>query len=245
MQMAGQNNINQRLDQATANSLYDINQNSSSGVEALAALSGVYSNQMDAENQLGLNAANDYARRQAAVNNELNRYAGYQDKSWDYNVNQPFQEKAAAAQALGEAGMRNKYEGLKGLVGAGVMGMQMKNTQDTNDAWLKAFQGSQSTLPAAAMTQDFSNNTPKGTQDFNTNLSKSGAMQGIIPSEISTGIANALSSVAGKSYDSYGNEMAVDKSVLKSLGSAMTPEQVDLLSKLSPEQLAIMAKMLK
>lgn len=156
MQMAGQNNINQRLDQATANSLYDINQNSSSGVEALAALSGVYSNQMDAENQLGLNAAQDYQRRQMAVGNELNRYAGYQDKAWDYNVNQPFQEKAAAAQALGEAGMRNKYEGLKGVVGAGVMGMNMQNNKEDKDALLKAFQGSQSTLPAAAMTQDFS-----------------------------------------------------------------------------------------
>jgi len=160
-QMAGQSNVTQRIDQATANSLYDINQNSSSGVEALAALSGVYSNQMDAENQLGLNAAQDYQRRQAAVNNELNRYAGYQDAQWDYNVNQPFQEKAAAAQALGEAGMRNKYEGLKGVVGAASMGLSgMGNKSATN----------QSSLPADALTQNFSPNTPKSLEQFGKSL---------------------------------------------------------------------------
>jgi hypothetical protein len=170
MQMAGQSNVAQKIDQASANALYDINQNSSSGVEALAALSGVYVNQMAQENQLGLNAAQDYERRQAMVGNELNKYAGYQDKAWDYNVNQPFQEKAAAAQALGEAGMRNKYEGMKGVVGAGVMGMKMQNANEDNAAWLKAFKDSQSSLPADALTQNYSTNTPKSLEEFGKSL---------------------------------------------------------------------------
>ena len=39
MNMAGQANVESRLDQNTANALYDINQDSTSGVEALAGLS--------------------------------------------------------------------------------------------------------------------------------------------------------------------------------------------------------------
>jgi len=250
MNMAGQANVEQRLDQASANALYDINQNSSSGVEALAALSGVYSNQMGQENQLGLNAAQDYQLRQNAVLGELNKYAEYQDKAWDYNVNQPFQEKAAAAQALGEAGMRNKYEGMKGVVGAGVMGMKMQNANENNAEWLKALQGSQSSLPADALTQNYSNNGAKASQEFSENLAKTnaatiGGAQGVLDNATIEGINAALGSVAGKTYDSYGNEMAVNKSVLNPKATTnMTPEQIALFSKLTPEQLALMAKML-
>jgi hypothetical protein len=250
MNMAGQANVQQRLDQTSANALYDINQNSSSGVEALAALSGVYSNQMGQENQLGLNAAQDYERRQAMVGNELNKYAGFQDKAWDYNVNQPFQEKAAAAQALGEAGMRNKYEGMKGVVGAGVMGMKMQNANEDNANWLKAFQGNQSSLSADALTQNYSNNGAKASQEFSENLAKTnaatiGGAQGVMDNKTLEGINTALGSVAGKSYDSYGNEMAVNKPVLNPKATTnMTPQQIALFSKLTPEQLALMAKML-
>lgn len=131
MQMAGQQNVQQRIDQSSANALYGIEQNATSGAEALAALTGVYANQMGQENQLGANAAMDYERRQQAAQSAMNTYAGWQDKAWDYNVNQPYQDKLNAAQALAQAGMTNKYQGLKSLAGVGanaIAGMNPKAT---------------------------------------------------------------------------------------------------------------------
>lgn len=124
MQMAGQTQAEQGLNQTAANALYNINQNATSAPEALAAMVGVYGNQMGAQNQLSMQAARDYNARQRELVGALDKYSGWQAKEWDYNVNQPFQEKAMAARALAGAGMNNKFQALKGLSGIGATALQ-------------------------------------------------------------------------------------------------------------------------
>jgi hypothetical protein len=116
-QLPNQVQAEQALDQSTANALYNVNQNAQSGTEALAALSGVYGNQMGAQNQLAGQAANFVQGQKQNYMNELAKYAAYQDKAFDYNVNQPFQRKMAEAQGLAGAGMNNKYQGFKSITG--------------------------------------------------------------------------------------------------------------------------------
>lgn len=240
-QMAGQTNVEQRLDQASANAMYGIEQNATSGAEALAALTGVYSNQMGQENALGLNAAQDYQRRQQAAQSAMNTYAGWQDKAWDYNTNQPYQDKLSAAQALGEAGMRNKYEGLKGVVGVGANYLKGMTPKTENVG----------SLASDALSENVGmggNEVSAETTRALENAVGMGGNQGVLSNDMATGINNALGSVAGKSYDSYGNEMAIQKSVITpKVSPQMTAEQLAQykdLKGITPEQLALIAKML-
>lgn len=129
-QLPNQVQAEQGLDQATANALYNINQNSASGTEALAALTGVYSNQMGAENQLAGQGAMFANQQNQNLINELNKYAAYQDKEFSYNVDAPFQERRAEGQALQGASMQNKFNALKDVAGIGAnlaMGMGAKS----------------------------------------------------------------------------------------------------------------------
>lgn len=124
MQMAGQDIANQNLNQTTANAIYNVNQNATSAPEALAAAANIFGSQMGAQNQLAFKAANDYQMRQRELVGALDKYAGWQNTKFNYDVIQPFQEKAAAARALAGAGMTNKFQSLKELSGIGATALQ-------------------------------------------------------------------------------------------------------------------------
>lgn len=145
MQMAGQTQAEQGLNQTAANALYNINQNATSAPEALAAMVGVYGNQMGAQNQLSMQAARDYNARQRELVGALDKYSGWQAKEWDYNVNQPFQEKAMAARALAGAGMNNKFQALKGLSGIGATALQNPDFKKLFDPKTTAVSGNSGT----------------------------------------------------------------------------------------------------
>lgn len=125
-QLPNQVQAQQGIDQSTANAMYNINQNATNSTEALAALTGVYGNQMNAQNELAGQAANFAMAQDQNFMNALNQYAGYQQQAWDYNVNQPYQAKLAEGQALTGAGMRNKYEALKTGAGIGANALMYK-----------------------------------------------------------------------------------------------------------------------
>ncbi len=126
-QMPGQDAYQQSIDQASSNALYNINQNATSGPEALAAMAGVYGSQMGAQNQMALAAAQDYQQRNAMASQALMNKGAYEDKQWMINEYQPFAEKAQAASALAEAGKINTYQAVKGLAGVGANALMMKS----------------------------------------------------------------------------------------------------------------------
>lgn len=117
-QLPNQVQAEMAINQGTANSLYNINQNATSGTEALAAITGVAANENAAMNDLSGRAAVFSQQQNQNLINQLNQYAGWQQNAWDYNVNQPYQMKLAEGQAQAAAGMQNKYEALKGGAGA-------------------------------------------------------------------------------------------------------------------------------
>ena len=117
-QLPNQVQAEMAINQNTANALYNINQNATSGTEALAAITGAVANENAAMNDLSGKAAVFSQQQNQNLMNQLNQYAGFQQQAWDYNVNQPFQMRLMEGQALAGAGMQNKYEALKGGAGA-------------------------------------------------------------------------------------------------------------------------------
>jgi hypothetical protein len=126
-QLPNQVQAEMAINQGTANSLYNINQNATSGTEALAAITGVAANENAAMNDLSGRAAVFSQQQNQNLINQLSQYAGWQQNAWDYNVNQPYQMRLAEGQALAGAGMQNKFEGFKTVMGSLAMGQANKN----------------------------------------------------------------------------------------------------------------------
>lgn len=121
-------------------------------------ISDVYGKQMDAQSNLDISAAQSYlgqqqqketdvasalqyskAAKDTKFGHDLNRH----DKMFDYNQNQPYQERAAAIQALRGSGNKNIYGGLDdlSLLGSSLfMGKNKRKSSGgggvTNKEWL-------------------------------------------------------------------------------------------------------------
>jgi hypothetical protein len=138
-QLPNQVQAEMAINQGTANSLYNINQNATSGTEALAAITGVAANENAAMNDLSGRAAVFSQQQNQNLINQLSQYANWQQNAWDYNVNQPYQMKLAEGQALAGSGMQNKYEALKGASGglANIFGQKvlMENGDGRPQTW--------------------------------------------------------------------------------------------------------------
>lgn len=116
--MPGQQQAQQQIDQNFSNTAQTIQQSATSGPEALAAILAASGQQMGAQNALAGQAEQSYMNRQAAVTNQLQGLASWQDTAWQWNEMKKFQEEAAAASALKEAGKTNLFGALN--TGAGI-----------------------------------------------------------------------------------------------------------------------------
>jgi len=185
MQMAGQDIANQNLNQTTANALYNVNQNATSAPEALAAAANIFGSQMGAQNQLAFKAANDYQMRQRELVGALDKYAGWENTKFNYDVIKPFEEKAAAARALAGAGMTNKYEALKDMSGIAATALKnpdfksMFGTSDNanatgimSDAGTENYVGGGLTQQQRTKIDSIVNGLPTQTQDISFNYPK-------------------------------------------------------------------------
>jgi hypothetical protein len=106
------------LDQNYANTSEDIMQSASSSGDALGALVKANATMQGGQNQLSMQAAQDYERRQRELSMALGTMAGYEDKQFQVNVVDKFNRDAAAASAMKNAAIQNKFGGVKGLSGA-------------------------------------------------------------------------------------------------------------------------------
>lgn len=150
LEMAGQSNLEQAQDQILANTTDSITNTASSSPEALAALVKAGANRSDAQNQIGMAAAQDYMRRQQELRGELSRVAGYQDKAWELNELTPYQDKAASASALIGGGMENIFGGLNTIAGVASNSQLIKKydqDQEKKNAAILAQAGTSNTEP--------------------------------------------------------------------------------------------------
>lgn len=193
------NNQQQAINQAFANTAYNVNQNATSAPEALAALVGAGANQMNAENQLGAQDAQSVANYRNQLQNELNTYAGWQNQAWSWDKQQPYIAKSNAAMALGNAGMNNTYQAIKGLSGVAAQGLL--NRQLTGG--LKSTEQPSQTFPATTPEEPTGilNNSkwaieqPKATLMSDANSTTNGYLSG---SAFSPEEQQALNSILAK-----------------------------------------------
>ena len=118
-QLPGQNIMEDRLGRNTSNALADLKEVSNSPSQLGANLAKVYGNQMNAENNLGIQAGQNWMNNQGLLRNQLTQLGQAQNYQFDYNKNQPYQNNMAARSALKEGSFRNLSAGVGDLSKSG------------------------------------------------------------------------------------------------------------------------------
>lgn len=118
--LPGQDLIEQKMDADTAAAYNRMNEASTNPAMSLGALSNLTARQGQNRNALGVQAANYVSNQQANLRNMQNVYGGWQNRQWDYNLNQPYQQSMAAASALRNAAMRNLQGAANSLASGGM-----------------------------------------------------------------------------------------------------------------------------
>lgn len=118
--LPGQSLIEAGIDRGQAAANRAIMESGLSGAERLAAINAGAGNRMDANTQLAMQMAQQQQQNLANYQNTLGQLAGYQEKQWQLNKQQPWMDAMEAANRLAEAGSQNIMTGLKDLSGIGV-----------------------------------------------------------------------------------------------------------------------------
>lgn len=117
--LPGASGIEGRLDQNTAGQISEIERLSDSPVMAINAASSAYSNQQAKENELGVDSANMSLHNADVLRNEEHVMGEQENRNWDYNEREAYDQKAAAIRALNNASINNKNSFWKNLFGSG------------------------------------------------------------------------------------------------------------------------------
>jgi len=115
--LPGQSGIEGRLDQTTANQIDAIERMGPGGATSLNAASAAYGNQQTKENELGVQASQQWARNQDILRSQLDRMSEWEFKKWAWDKQMPYQNKAEAIAALREGSMRNLDNAAKDTFG--------------------------------------------------------------------------------------------------------------------------------
>jgi hypothetical protein len=111
--LPGQGNIQNQLDADTANAAENLNITQQSPAAIAAGVIATWKNQMQQDARLGVQAAQNKQQltNQLYAANQVN--AGYDEKNFNYNVEQPFKRALAEAAQLEGAAVENANKGLQ------------------------------------------------------------------------------------------------------------------------------------
>lgn len=154
--LRGQSAIEGRLDQTTANQVAMLERLSLGGADMINGSSRAYGNQQDKENQLGIAASDMWSHNQDVLRNEQHIVGDQENRIWDINELQPYENTAAAIQALKEGAIRNKSSALKnvfGSLGNGIVGAGLTQS-GTGNWWDKLTNPSASSLKTGVGASD-------------------------------------------------------------------------------------------
>ena len=136
-QLPGQAAIEGRLDQTTANTVDMIKKLSAGGPEAINGAGVAYGNLLGKENELGVAGAQMRLNNNQILRNEDHTMAGYQEKKWDWEKAQPYQQTTQAIQALREGQIRNENSAWKNILGVGANFFGGMGDSNNNSDWTK------------------------------------------------------------------------------------------------------------
>jgi hypothetical protein len=116
--------IRQEMGQTLAGAVQSTNDIAGDSGASLGAIASIYGKQLGSMNQLALT---EYQAQQAAEKNlqsSLGTMADYKDRSWDFNVRQPYERALSEFYSKRSSGIANTFGGVDELVGAGTNLMQ-------------------------------------------------------------------------------------------------------------------------
>lgn len=146
--LPGQQILETQLGEKTAGMTKSLERMGAGGA-GIAGLSSIYAQEANAKRGLAGQAAQYYMGNQGQLRNQLNNYAQYEDKAWQKNIGDKYEEEAAASSALTQAGLQNTSAALGDAAGSYAYSNLMKggnanvgvtnNTSTGNPAWLQAY----------------------------------------------------------------------------------------------------------
>lgn len=116
--LPGQDVLESRLGQTTAQGVGAAQEVSTTSSDVLGVLTNLYGSQQMRQQDIGLQAAQQYSANQANLQQSLNTMAGYEEQKWKYNVLYPYQQQMAAAGQLRAEGTQQISQGLGQVAGA-------------------------------------------------------------------------------------------------------------------------------
>lgn len=137
--LPGQDILETQLGEKTANMTKSLERMGSGGA-GLAGLASIYAKEAEAKRNLAGDAARYYMGNKGQLINELNQYAQYEDKKWQKNIGDKYQEEASASSALTQAGIQNTASGLGDLAGWNAYSKMFGNNKSETDA-LSSYMG--------------------------------------------------------------------------------------------------------
>ncbi len=115
--LPGQQILETQLGEKTAGMTKSLERMGAGGA-GIAGLSSIYAQEANAKRGLAGQAAQYYMGNQGQLRNQLNNYAQYQDKAWQKNVGDKYEEEAGASSALTQAGLQNTSAALGDAAGS-------------------------------------------------------------------------------------------------------------------------------
>jgi len=106
-ELPGQNVMEAKLGQNTAKGISQLQGASANSADLASNIARLYGAQNEGVQNIGLKAGQNWLGQQGQLSNALRMLGQYQDKKWDYNQKQPYEEAKAAESALREASFRN------------------------------------------------------------------------------------------------------------------------------------------
>jgi hypothetical protein len=111
-EMPGRDYAEQRLGRATAAGVRQTGRMAGSSSAALGAVTDIYGRQLDAERELGYNAALYRAQMMQNYQGQLGQMANYEDQAFNINQWIPYQQRMNELQEQRMSGMQNMWGGM-------------------------------------------------------------------------------------------------------------------------------------
>lgn len=128
--LAGQDVMEAQLGQSTAQGVSAAQDVGTSSSDVLGMLSQMYGNQQAQQQNIGIQAAQQYQQNQSTLQGSLNNMAQWEEKKWKYNVLYPYQQQMTGASQMADQGAASINSGLdtaaSAAAGMGKIGMAQK-----------------------------------------------------------------------------------------------------------------------
>lgn len=143
--MPGIDQARERIDQNAASSDYRLRRGATNSSQLLSGLNGIQLQSNIASRGLLEAEASDRVRRENNFRRSLSLMSGFQDRKWQIDKSEPFQDAARTKAALVGGGLQNLSGGVNQALSGLFAGQQMQNGTTTPGsaapAWLQMLLG--------------------------------------------------------------------------------------------------------